>query len=101
MDDLLLLFDHYCYTFRCKMSRKACIARQSLAVKRIHYRLNRNLELVSRGFYPECVRCSRGRRVARLSGISINKMRKYLSCLRSQIEESDLTSTFAFQRCHR
>jgi hypothetical protein len=94
-------FDHYCNTFRCRMSRKACIARQSLAIKPIRHRLNFRLGLVSRGFYPECYNCSRGRQAARRSGIDIPKMRKQLSSLRSQIEESDLAATFSYFQYRR
>ena len=81
-------FDHYCETLRCKMSKEACLGRQLLAFKTKNHRIDAHTVLESRGFYPECYACARGRRLAHSCGIDIDLLRSQIIDLRARVEES-------------
>jgi hypothetical protein len=80
--------DCYCRTLRCKMNKEACIGRQLLAVRPERYRLDANSFLESQGFYPECYRCIRGRRLAHSRRVNISLRRRQMLDRRTEIEES-------------
>ena len=90
--------NYYCPKLRCKMSQESCIARQLLAIRPLRYRLNAYTLLVNNGFYSECYSCSRGRKLVRLGGLDIMKLRKPLAAVRKQIEESGLLGKYVVRR---
>ena len=81
-------FDYFCTTLRCKMSKEICIGRQLFSLKAQDYRVDADKSLASRGFYPECYACVRGRRLAHLHGINIGLLRRQTAGLRARVEES-------------
>ena len=80
--------DYYCERLRCRMNKYSCIGRQLLAVKPERYRIAANAVLESRGFYPECYACTRGRCLAESCGIHVVSMRRQLAKLRLGVEQS-------------